>query len=1678
MSHIADPGPIDTTVDKLLAAHLQASRQFRQIWCVGLPCIVLFGLVWDPMWTPFGLNGEQAYTNVVGYATYGNVAGPFFYDGFPPSVVQYNSSDEHSKYAYSQILAKTKTKTFGYRQQLVKDLELCWSQPSAESDSDLKSWKEFLDDDLTFSTFLFFEVLFRWTLTSFFYLGIASSTIHGVTLMNTNKFKFADLNEERRQRLRNKFKKQKDSGMLDNSKANNIAFLRDRLEFGLAVKENLDRGTCNVLARVLPLFLLCLIAFILHTESSTQLKAHTFVPTFVGMIGRGLDFVRKSTSTIVHNLDHSTNDAGAGRNMLNVLWSNSTGVAPCSPLLQLRVSAANSSTMPSSIAEMSKEQVKLMSLTKAWVDNLVNGTGSSNILQDDAHLKNKFKLLFPAGSNGKWNSGYGIREAKMRDDIMVELLDRLATTYMDGDDDIGRKLCYASMHWMLWFQSDQSNCMFAELSTRRVNIERILHEYNRHVQHWMDAGIAFYRKDFPGPHAVGSLINDVLLFPVAKTRGYVYGANELHFKKLLRQALLRSSGHICNVSIPPSLLIDENGSLQFLSPSPYPMSKMFSDLETFVDSVMQSKEYQGIVDQHQPSIVTEAEVFDMLATFNESLTERIVLRSLQYKEGNFLMNFEVQLFIVMSFITCLMLVWCTAPITVLPRTLVGKVSAAGENHYGSEISYDASMRRYFIESERKMQRHLNKHVRLKMFNVVRDYFSQQCWCVCLCSKHKTRMPRPCLHPFVEGWKRPPEEMFFVCNLCGTNVNDARQEKEEIEEKKIICQDNAGAASSFNILSGSKQQGTKLFERGLTVEALVAFTYAHDCWDWPTWRVVRDIIKPATAATRCRYSDLPAMRNFFGPAKVFVSHCWASPFGDLVAAASCGANRKRRVWIDIFAVRQWPGNKADLDFRSVIESTSMRAVILSFPTHGILTRGKDFSVVSVLTKILPDYTRCSVPKPWTEEFLRALERDPEARKRLPFKRLWCVVELAAAIRSGVPIVPKLGSHRYRTVEVPTISFLFTLPVCQKLNKTVRNVLVWFLQACISGCVFVAQLYILVTPLAVFLKFASSRLHSKRMGCPDQQEGLEGLDLVELFSQNIISMTVILVVSAMISVYHYRFGGWVSPFIAYISTLPPEAKVVEFDIYGAGESVKNLAKVVDVQSSEATHEKDIEEQLDKVVEIYEKNQTERENMEYEETKSSELSRVSREQCFSQLNSVVRSAFIGSAVDEGCTTEIVHCIECAVMGDSEHLINLLCQKTHIKKAEEVVKLICVRGRERVLSMLLKHRLATVSDQTRMAVAGAYKNCVEHAAQGNHAGIVERLFLLMEDESFRNVATAVDCRPTMLLSTGSGGGSSSSCSGVVYSEKELTKLLDTAVDCMDDTRKELVEVILDNWYGGEILLKNICGAIEKACENENPEIVHRLLSHPSLDSASRVGELFLQRALHIAVREGSEKVVSVLLDWAEKNGNRCVDIRGRLMHAHLLDHDWFDRVWDCALDLVREGLAGFSAVDLPQSSSNLFTPLEVSHILHPEKDGLRKLLVGGDGNSDSLLPWSRFDRNVQLSWAGWCFSRLLFVAAIPIVVVEIALVLIVAYIFFGWMVFYLFSECPWWSKIVWYKHMVLFGSAVIMNGFECSKVQTRNFIAKLYEIEFRAVGAITCVLPAAFFLLHDAIQRKFRIQ
>ena len=77
---------------------------------------------------------------------------------------------------------------------------------------------------------------------------------------------------------------------------------------------------------------------------------------------------------------------------------------------------------------------------------------------------------------------------------------------------------------------------------------------------------------------------------------------------------------------------------------------------------------------------------------------------------------------------------------------------------------------------------------------------------------------------------------------------------------------------------------------------------------------------------------------------------------------------------MFAVRQWPGNGADLDFRGVLAGCTA-AIVAAAPIEGTLTTSADDK----------DHMWSTLKR---EAFLKSDEYVAVA-KVLPFCRLWCV-----------------------------------------------------------------------------------------------------------------------------------------------------------------------------------------------------------------------------------------------------------------------------------------------------------------------------------------------------------------------------------------------------------------------------------------------------------------------------------------------------------------------------------------------------------------------------------------------------------------------------------------------------------------------------------------------------------------
>ena len=101
----------------------------------------------------------------------------------------------------------------------------------------------------------------------------------------------------------------------------------------------------------------------------------------------------------------------------------------------------------------------------------------------------------------------------------------------------------------------------------------------------------------------------------------------------------------------------------------------------------------------------------------------------------------------------------------------------------------------------------------------------------------------------------------------------------------------------------------------------------------------------------------------------------------VAALAHVLADQQHVWVDIFAVRQWPGNGADIDFAPVVREAKGLVLVARH-----VKEVEDMSQLDALTRRVPEEAFCTCA----------------------FFRLWCVVELAAALRYRKPVVMLVGA----------------------------------------------------------------------------------------------------------------------------------------------------------------------------------------------------------------------------------------------------------------------------------------------------------------------------------------------------------------------------------------------------------------------------------------------------------------------------------------------------------------------------------------------------------------------------------------------------------------------------------------------------------------------------------------------
>lgn len=232
---------------------------------------------------------------------------------------------------------------------------------------------------------------------------------------------------------------------------------------------------------------------------------------------------------------------------------------------------------------------------------------------------------------------------------------------------------------------------------------------------------------------------------------------------------------------------------------------------------------------------------------------------------------------------------------------------------------------------------------------------------------------------------------------------------EAARRKLSGRDAAAAS----VAAGSSETAAdRAVRRGVRVGWLRAFArrvrgvLGRD--DVQTHDVVKEIIVPETAARRCRYTELLVSSGkkgeeegtedamaataveevVVGRSVAFVSHCWNGCFFDLVAAVTHVFADTDFVWIDVFAIPQHQNASAeDLDFVPVVQGCGALLLYAAhLPTVAALGPGQVQDVVDQgVAQVISEADR----------------------RRCAFWRVWCLVELGAALASGIPVVMLVG-----------------------------------------------------------------------------------------------------------------------------------------------------------------------------------------------------------------------------------------------------------------------------------------------------------------------------------------------------------------------------------------------------------------------------------------------------------------------------------------------------------------------------------------------------------------------------------------------------------------------------------------------------------------------------------------------
>lgn len=259
----------------------------------------------------------------------------------------------------------------------------------------------------------------------------------------------------------------------------------------------------------------------------------------------------------------------------------------------------------------------------------------------------------------------------------------------------------------------------------------------------------------------------------------------------------------------------------------------------------------------------------------------------------------------------------------------------------------------------------------------------------------------CNHTYLNKWDGD-----YICMKCSYKFDRCS----DIDRERINLEERLEATTGVDNSYPGVTLGEASRRRGVSIGFLLQFTKDNDCWQWNSWDVILRIIKPQTEATRCRYVELDWMKEHVGPANTFISYAQAGIWGDIVAAVVDGdADRNRKIWLDVFAVRQWPSSSPDLDFASTIECCNSFLIVCSS--------------LEEVKKLLT----------WDDIYAHNTKKLPIAvRKKISFLRVWCLVEIAkAAMIDDMPIIMKGGSHLHDANE-DTVTFIPDAVMLRRLS----------------------------------------------------------------------------------------------------------------------------------------------------------------------------------------------------------------------------------------------------------------------------------------------------------------------------------------------------------------------------------------------------------------------------------------------------------------------------------------------------------------------------------------------------------------------------------------------------------------------------------------------------------------------